>query len=155
MVLKEVLSFSRPGDLRELVGEEVTDARLLHDRLWNHGGSGVPRHDGRLARSLPWSLVWIRHWRTVAVSHRSRIRPAGCATAGRWERNCLRRAVISLSSQLRHRLDHDVGAPGRMPLEAVAIGKIAGYVFPSMNSLELDRVSGHPVYLPISQSAWG
>lgn len=34
------------------------------------------------------------------------------------------------------------------PWEAVAIGKIAGYIFPRMNSLELYRVSGHPVYLP-------
>jgi basic amino acid/polyamine antiporter, APA family len=34
------------------------------------------------------------------------------------------------------------------PWEAVAIGKIAAYLFPSLNSFELYRVSGKPVYLP-------
>lgn len=34
------------------------------------------------------------------------------------------------------------------PWEAVAIGTIAGYIFPQMNSLELYRVSNHPVFLP-------
>src|SRR5437667_10181395 len=32
--------------------------------------------------------------------------------------------------------------------EAVAIGKIAGYIFPSLDSLELYRIAGRPVYLP-------
>lgn len=34
------------------------------------------------------------------------------------------------------------------PWEAVAVGRIAGYVFPGLNSLELYRVAGKPVYLP-------
>ena len=34
------------------------------------------------------------------------------------------------------------------PFEALAAGKITGYLFPSMNSLELYRVGGYPVYLP-------
>jgi len=34
------------------------------------------------------------------------------------------------------------------PWEAVAVGKIAAYIFPSLNSIELYRVSGLPVYLP-------
>lgn len=34
------------------------------------------------------------------------------------------------------------------PWEAVAVGKIAAYVFPKLNSLELYRVAGKPVYLP-------
>lgn len=34
------------------------------------------------------------------------------------------------------------------PWEAVAIGRIAGYLFPALNSLELYRVAGKPVYLP-------
>ena len=34
------------------------------------------------------------------------------------------------------------------PWEAVAVGKIAAYVFPALNSLELYRVAGKPVYLP-------
>src|SRR3989441_1058068 len=34
------------------------------------------------------------------------------------------------------------------PWEAVAIGKIAGYIFPSLDSLELYRIAGRPVYLP-------
>src|SRR5207249_2392395 len=34
------------------------------------------------------------------------------------------------------------------PWEAVAIGKIAGYLIPSLNSLELYRIAGQPVYLP-------
>ncbi len=34
------------------------------------------------------------------------------------------------------------------PWEAVAVGKIAAYVFPRLNSLELYRVAGKPVYLP-------
>ena len=34
------------------------------------------------------------------------------------------------------------------PWEAVAIGRIAGYLFPTLNSLELYRVAGKPVYLP-------
>jgi amino acid transporter len=34
------------------------------------------------------------------------------------------------------------------PYEAVAIGRIASYVFPQINTLELYRVDGHPVYLP-------
>jgi APA family basic amino acid/polyamine antiporter len=34
------------------------------------------------------------------------------------------------------------------PWEAVAIGRIAGYIFPSLNSLELYRLAGRPVFLP-------
>ncbi|HZD31567.1 MAG TPA: APC family permease [Candidatus Angelobacter sp.] len=34
------------------------------------------------------------------------------------------------------------------PWEAVAIGRIAGYLFPALNSFELYRVAGRPVYLP-------
>jgi len=34
------------------------------------------------------------------------------------------------------------------PWEAVAVGRIAGYIFPSLNSMELYRVAGKPVYLP-------
>ena len=34
------------------------------------------------------------------------------------------------------------------PWEAVAIGRIAGYLFPALNSAELYRVAGKPVYLP-------
>src|SRR5664279_3738115 len=34
------------------------------------------------------------------------------------------------------------------PWEAVAVGRIAGYIFPVLNSLELYRVAGKPVYLP-------
>ena len=34
------------------------------------------------------------------------------------------------------------------PWEAVAVGRIAAYIFPTLNSLELYRVAGKPVYLP-------
>lgn len=34
------------------------------------------------------------------------------------------------------------------PWEAVAVGKIAAYLFPSLNSFELYRVGGKPIYLP-------
>jgi len=34
------------------------------------------------------------------------------------------------------------------PWEAVAIGRIAGYLFPGLNSPELYRIAGKPVYLP-------
>src|SRR5262250_1365076 len=34
------------------------------------------------------------------------------------------------------------------PWEAVAIGRIAGYIFPALNSVELYRVGGKPVFLP-------
>jgi basic amino acid/polyamine antiporter, APA family len=34
------------------------------------------------------------------------------------------------------------------PWEAVAVGKIAGYIFPVLDSMELYRIGGHPVYLP-------
>src|SRR5713101_5497153 len=34
------------------------------------------------------------------------------------------------------------------PFEALAAGRIAGYLFPSLNSLELYRLGGHPIYLP-------
>ena len=34
------------------------------------------------------------------------------------------------------------------PWEAVAIGKIAAYLFPGMNSFALYHVAGQPVYLP-------
>jgi APA family basic amino acid/polyamine antiporter len=34
------------------------------------------------------------------------------------------------------------------PWEAVAVGRIAGYIFPALNSFELYRVAGKPVYLP-------
>ncbi|HEY5069790.1 MAG TPA: amino acid permease, partial [Candidatus Acidoferrum sp.] len=34
------------------------------------------------------------------------------------------------------------------PWEAVAVGKIAAYLFPSLNSFELYRIGGHPVFLP-------
>ena len=34
------------------------------------------------------------------------------------------------------------------PWEAVAIGKMAAYIFPALNSMELYHVAGKPVYLP-------
>ena len=34
------------------------------------------------------------------------------------------------------------------PWEAVAVGKIAGYIFPSLDSMALYRIAGRPVYLP-------
>jgi basic amino acid/polyamine antiporter, APA family len=34
------------------------------------------------------------------------------------------------------------------PWEAVAIGKVAAYIFPSLNSLPLYTIDGHPVFLP-------
>jgi amino acid transporter len=34
------------------------------------------------------------------------------------------------------------------PFEAVAMGRVASYLVPAMNSLELYRVAGYPVYLP-------
>jgi APA family basic amino acid/polyamine antiporter len=34
------------------------------------------------------------------------------------------------------------------PWEAVAVGKLAGYLIPSLNSLELYRIQGQPVFLP-------
>jgi basic amino acid/polyamine antiporter, APA family len=34
------------------------------------------------------------------------------------------------------------------PWEAVVVGRVAAYLVPSLNSLELYRVDGHPVYLP-------
>lgn len=34
------------------------------------------------------------------------------------------------------------------PWEAVAVGRIAAYIFPALNSIELYRISGKPVYLP-------
>src|SRR5882757_3040153 len=34
------------------------------------------------------------------------------------------------------------------PWEAVAVGRIAGYIVPSLDSMELYRIAGRPVYLP-------
>jgi basic amino acid/polyamine antiporter, APA family len=34
------------------------------------------------------------------------------------------------------------------PWEAVAVGRIAGYICPSLDSMELYRIAGRPVYLP-------
>jgi len=34
------------------------------------------------------------------------------------------------------------------PFEALAAGRISGYLFPSLNRFELYRLNGHPVYLP-------
>jgi basic amino acid/polyamine antiporter, APA family len=34
------------------------------------------------------------------------------------------------------------------PWEAVAVGKLAAYIFPSLNSFELYRIAGEPVFLP-------
>ncbi|HTW58695.1 MAG TPA: APC family permease [Terriglobales bacterium] len=34
------------------------------------------------------------------------------------------------------------------PWEAVAVGRIAAYIFPPLDSVELYRVAGHPIYLP-------
>jgi amino acid transporter len=34
------------------------------------------------------------------------------------------------------------------PFEALAAGRIAGYLFPSLNTVELYRLGGYPVYLP-------
>jgi len=34
------------------------------------------------------------------------------------------------------------------PWEAVALGRIAGYIFPALDSHEIYRVAGYPVYLP-------
>ncbi len=34
------------------------------------------------------------------------------------------------------------------PFEALAFGRISGYLFPALNTMELYRLGGHPVYLP-------
>src|SRR5579864_1974990 len=34
------------------------------------------------------------------------------------------------------------------PFEALAAGRIAGYLFPSLNSIVLYRLGGYPIYLP-------
>jgi basic amino acid/polyamine antiporter, APA family len=34
------------------------------------------------------------------------------------------------------------------PWEAVAVGRIAGYIFPQLDSMEIYRIAGRPVYLP-------
>src|SRR5712675_1943323 len=34
------------------------------------------------------------------------------------------------------------------PWEAVAVGKLAAYIFPTLDSFELYRVAGQPVFLP-------
>ena len=34
------------------------------------------------------------------------------------------------------------------PWEAVAVGRIAGYIIPSLDSMEIYRIAGRPVYLP-------
>jgi APA family basic amino acid/polyamine antiporter len=34
------------------------------------------------------------------------------------------------------------------PFEALAAGRISGYLFPSLNTVELYRIGGYPVYLP-------
>jgi amino acid transporter len=34
------------------------------------------------------------------------------------------------------------------PWEAVAVGRIAGYIVPGLDAMELYRIAGHPVYLP-------
>ncbi|HWX95087.1 MAG TPA: APC family permease [Terriglobales bacterium] len=34
------------------------------------------------------------------------------------------------------------------PFEALAAGRITGYLFPSLNTIELYRIGGYPVYLP-------
>src|SRR5437660_4388536 len=34
------------------------------------------------------------------------------------------------------------------PWEAIAVGRIAGYILPALDSIELYRVAGRPVYLP-------
>jgi amino acid transporter len=34
------------------------------------------------------------------------------------------------------------------PWEAVAVGRIAGYIFPALDSFEIYRIAGRPVYLP-------
>src|ERR1700758_3165584 len=34
------------------------------------------------------------------------------------------------------------------PWEAVAVGRIAAYILPGLNTIELYRIAGHPVYLP-------
>jgi amino acid transporter len=34
------------------------------------------------------------------------------------------------------------------PWEAVAVGRLAAYIFPALNSLELYRIGGKPIYLP-------
>jgi APA family basic amino acid/polyamine antiporter len=34
------------------------------------------------------------------------------------------------------------------PWEAVALGRIAAYIFPSLDSFELYRIAAHPIYLP-------
>ena len=34
------------------------------------------------------------------------------------------------------------------PWEAVAVGRIAGYIFPSLDSIEIYRIAGRPIFLP-------
>lgn len=41
-----------------------------------------------------------------------------------------------------------IESPSVCRWEAVAVGRIAGYIFPALNSIELYRIAGKPVYLP-------
>ncbi len=41
------------------------------------------------------------------------------------------------------------------PWEAVAVGKIAGYIFPALDSIELYRIAGQPVHLVIGLGLTG
>jgi len=63
-------------------------------------------------------------------------------------RSGLHRQSLPGTSELLYRVDDDARLFHRLPVEAVAVGRIAGYIFPALNSIELYRVAGKPVYLP-------
>jgi len=69
--------------------------------------------------------------------------PCGCGRRGR-----LHCESVSAVDQLCDWLDDDPCYFIVCPWEAVAVGRIAAYILPGLNSMELYRIAGKPVFLP-------
>ena len=124
--------------------------RLLHSGLGHHGGRGLARRHGRLVAArwrtrrrsrlcYRWRLLlpigWVYGRLVVAmpdaageIAYTSAVFPRSVSFATGW--------MMILAYFIV------------CPWEAVAVGRIAAYIFPSLDTLELYRIAGRPVYLP-------
>lgn len=94
------------------------------------------------------AILGFRRRRHHAAAHRLCVWPVGPRDSRCGRRSSVHRQVLVAARQLCDRLDDVSELLSDFPFEALAAGRIAGYLFPSLNSFELYRLGGRPVYLP-------
>src|SRR5439155_5164926 len=140
---------NRPGS-REHSRPPTPRHRLLHSRLGNHGGCGLARHHGRLAapRRRTRRIPRFRNRRSPSASDRMGIRQTRNRHARRGWRNSLYHRGLFAPHQFRHRLDDDARLFHRLPLGSRRRRPHRRLHHPRLDSLELYRIAGRPVFLP-------